>query len=108
MLESSQWLHILAAEAEYLVTVNVFLPDDSKASFARRLEEAFASDSYSDTAKAWNAERMRVVSETLDHHLIPAGAKWTREWLREEVEDIMAWRCGETLHEVSVYFHHDR
>ncbi|KAA1471105.1 transcription elongation factor Spt6 [Dentipellis sp. KUC8613] len=97
MLEGPQFLHILAAEAEHLVTVFITLPDEAKASFERRLQEAFSSDSYSDNAKAWNAERMRVVSEAIEQHLIPVGAKWTREWLREEVEDLVAWRCAETL-----------
>ncbi|KAI0035919.1 transcription elongation factor SPT6 [Vararia minispora EC-137] len=99
LVESPQFLHILAAEEELLVTVAVTLPDDTKADLERRLSEAFASDSYSDTAKAWNAERRRVVSEALEQHLIPAGAKWAREWLREEVEDYMAWRCASTLRE---------
>lgn len=102
LLEGPQFLHILAAEAEHLVTVFITLPDEAKASFERRLQEAFSSDSYSDNAKAWNAERMRVVSEAIEQHLIPVGAKWTREWLREEVEDLVAWRCAETLREVRV------
>ncbi|TFY83720.1 hypothetical protein EWM64_g301 [Hericium alpestre] len=99
LLESPQFIHILAAEAEHLVTVSITLPDESKASFERKLQESFSSESYSENAKAWNAERMRVVAEALEHHLIPIGAKWAREWLREEVEDLVAWRCAETLRE---------
>jgi transcription elongation factor SPT6 len=101
MLESSQFLNILAAEAEHLVTLSIFLPMEAKAQFERNLNEAFASDSYSDTAKAWNEERSRVVQEALEQHLIPGGAKWIREWLREEVEDFLAIRCGDILKEVS-------
>jgi len=101
MLDIPQFLHILAAESEHLVTVTITLPDEAKGIFTRRLEEAFVSDSYSENAKVWNAERMRVVAEAVEHHLVPVGAKWTREWLREEVEDLMAARCAETLHEVS-------
>lgn len=100
--ESSQFLYMLAAESEHLVTITIFLPDEAKANFSRRLEEAFASDSYTDTARAWNAERLRVINETVEQHLLPAGAKWTREWLRDEVEDLMASRCGDTLREVSL------
>jgi transcription elongation factor SPT6 len=101
MLDTAQFLHILAAESEHLVTLSITLPDESRGVFTRSLEEAFVSDSYSENAKLWNAERMRVVAEAVEHHLIPVGAKWTREWLREEIEDLMAARCAEALHEVS-------
>jgi transcription elongation factor SPT6 len=102
MLESAQFLHILAAEAEHLVTVSIFLPPDGKSQFERRLNDAFASDSFSDTARAWNEERSRVVQEVLEQHLIPAGVKWTRECIREEVEDYLAARCGGHLRAVSI------
>lgn len=101
MLDSPQFLNILAAEAEHLVTLSIFLPGEAKARFERSLTDAFVSDSYSDTAKAWNEERSRVVQEALENHLIPVGAKWTREWVREEVEDLLANRCGDILKEVS-------
>lgn len=93
---------MLAAESEHLITISIFLPDEAKANFSRRLEEAFSSDSYTDIARAWNSERLRVINETVEQHLIPVGAKWTREWLRDEVEDLMASRCGDTLREVRV------
>lgn len=102
LLESSQFLNILAAENELLVTIMISLPIEAKAHFERNLNEAFASESYSDTAKAWNEERSRVVQEALEQHLIPVGAKWTREWIREEVEDCLADRCGDILKEVSI------
>ncbi|KZT26523.1 transcription elongation factor Spt6 [Neolentinus lepideus HHB14362 ss-1] len=99
MLQSPQFLHILAAESEHLVTVSIFLPPEAKSSFEHRLSKVFASDSFSDTAKAWNEERSKVVQETIEQHLIPLGIKWTREWVREEVEDYLAKRCGEVLRE---------
>jgi len=101
LLESAQFLQILAAEAEHLVTVSIFLPTDAKSMFERRLYNAFASDSYSDTAKAWNEERSLVVQEALEQHLIPIGVKWTKEWVREEAEDDLATRCGAQLRTVS-------
>jgi transcription elongation factor SPT6 len=103
MLDSPQFLSILAAEAEHLVTVSIFILPDAKASFERRVNEAFASDSFSDAARAWNEERSRVVQEVLDQHLIPAGVKWTREYIREEVEDYLANRCGLQLRKASGY-----
>lgn len=103
MLETPQFLNILEAESQHLVTVSITLPHESKAEFERDLNDAYASDSYSDAAKAWNEERSRVVQEAMDQHLIPHGSKWTREWLREEVEDFLAVQCGKVLQEVSTH-----
>lgn len=103
MLDSAQFLHILAAEAELLVTVSIYLTNEAKAKFERQLNDAFASDSYSDIARSWNEERSRVVQEALEYHLVPIGTKWAREWLREEVEDALAIHCSNKLKEVRHY-----
>lgn len=106
MLASPQFLHILAAEAEHLVTVTVSLPPDAKAEFERRLTDAFSGDTYSESGRAWNAERLRVVQETLEQHLIPVAVKWTREWIRDEAEEHLCRECSAALREVrsfSVY-----
>jgi len=95
-----KFLNILAAEANHFVTVSITMSDDEKSDFENDLVTAFISDSFSDTVNAWNAERRRIIAETMDQHLMPHGAKWTREWLREEVEDLLARQCGETLREV--------
>ena len=101
MLQEAQFLNILAAEAEHLVTVNITLRPEAKAVFERKLNDAFASDSFSDTARAWNEERSRVVQETFDQHLLPVGVKWIREWISDEVEDYLARQCAHVLREVS-------
>lgn len=103
MLESSQFLHILAAEAEHLVNVVISVPTQAVNDFERRLNDAFASDSFSDAARAWNAERLRVVQEVIQLHLIPTGTKWAREYLREEVEDFLATRCAGRLRSVRAF-----
>lgn len=105
MLLSPQFLSMLAAEAEHLINISVSLPVDVKQAFQNQVYEAFASDSFSDTAKAWNDERLLVVQEAVEKHLIPVGIKWTREYIREEVEDYLAKRCGDAFYEVglSVY-----
>jgi transcription elongation factor SPT6 len=100
MLESVQFLHILGAESAHLITVSIYVPAEDKSMFEHKLNAAFTSDSFSDTAKAWNEERSLIVQETLDQHLIPIGVKWTREWLREEIEDYLATRCGQQLRAV--------
>ncbi|KAJ4498038.1 SH2 domain-containing protein [Lentinula lateritia] len=107
MLGSSQFLYILKAEQELLVTVSIYLPPDIKANFERRLIDAFSSDLLRESTKAWNEERSRVVQEVMEQHLIPAAVKWTREFLREEEEDYVANRCGDQLRkriDVSPYY----
>jgi transcription elongation factor SPT6 len=100
MSESSQFLFMLEAEAKNLITITISLPSDSKAAFERRLTDALASDSFSEAAKSWNEQGYLVVQEVLDLHLLPLGAKWAREYIREEVEDVLASRVGTTLRKV--------
>lgn len=100
MLQSTQFLNILAAEAEHLIQVTISIPNDIRQIFQNQLNDAFASDSFSDNAKAWNEERMLVIQETMEQHLIPAGVKWTRGFVREEVEDFLAKRCAAAFYEV--------
>ncbi|GJE87155.1 transcription elongation factor Spt6 [Phanerochaete sordida] len=99
MLQSAQFLQILEAEAQHLVTVTITLPADVKGDFERRLTDAFSADAYTDAGRAWNAERLRVVQETLEQHLIPAAVKWTREWIREEEEEFLCRECAYSLRE---------
>ncbi|KAJ6496747.1 transcription elongation factor SPT6 [Mycena vitilis] len=97
MLGGSQFLFMLEAEARNLITITISLPSDVKATFERRLTDALASDSFSEAAKSWNEQGNLVVQEVLDQHLLPLGAKWAREYIREEVEDVLATRCGTAL-----------
>ncbi|KZT42027.1 transcription elongation factor Spt6 [Sistotremastrum suecicum HHB10207 ss-3] len=94
MLDTPQFLNILAAEAEHLITVHIDLPPGPLHEFQSALMEGFTSDSFSDTVKAWNEQRALVVKEALEKYLLPIGIKWVREWLREEVEDSLAKRCA--------------
>jgi transcription elongation factor SPT6 len=92
MLESVQFLHIMAAEAAHHITVSIYVPAEHKSMFEHKLNAEFTSDSFSDTAKAWNEERSSILQETLGQHLIPIGVKWTR---REKIEDYLATRCSQ-------------
>jgi transcription elongation factor SPT6 len=92
--------HDYCHEANNVVTVSITLSDEEKNDFENKLSFAFVSDSFSDMANAWNAERRRVITETINQHLLPHWAKWTREWLREEVEDLLSRQCGDSLREV--------
>ncbi|KAG8895581.1 Transcription elongation factor spt6, partial [Tulasnella sp. 403] len=97
MTDSAQFLHILQAESEHLVTLHIRLPESVQNAFQDQLYNAFASAASDEIGKAWNAQRKEVVKEAMDKFLIPVGAKWAREWLREEVEDSLAKRCGDSL-----------
>jgi transcription elongation factor SPT6 len=101
MFGSPQFLHILGAEKENLITVSLTIPSDVKADLERKLTDAFSSDNFTEAAKAWNAERSLVIQETLEQHLIPAGVRWIREVLRDEVEDLVANACANKLRKVS-------
>ena len=68
------------------------------------LENAYASDSFSDSAKAWNEQRRTVIKEALDKHLIPQAVAWTKEWLRDEVEEYLAGKAAEHLEKVCIYY----
>ncbi|KAF8921228.1 SH2 domain-containing protein [Mucidula mucida] len=97
MLTSSQFLRILDAENQHLISVSVLLPPDSQSVLERRLSDAFTSDSFDESAKAWNEERSLIVQEVLVQHLLPMGSKWVREYLRDEVEDFVANSCASAL-----------
>jgi len=100
MLHSPQFLHILEAEKDHLITVDISIPPEAKATFERKLSDAFSSDNFSDLAKAWNVERNTVIQEVVDQHLLPAAIKWVREFVREEAEDFLADSCREKLKNV--------
>ncbi|KAF7294872.1 Transcription elongation factor Spt6 [Mycena indigotica] len=97
MYSDAQFLHMLKAEEKNLVTISISLADEDKGKFERRLMTAFESDSFSESARAWNEQGSLVVREVLEQHLIPMGAKWIREHLRDEVEDALAQRCADEL-----------
>lgn len=100
MLESPQFLLILTAEAEHLVNVSIYLPPAAFGNFEKQLFDAICSDNFNESAKTWNAERTRIVQEVLELHLVPLAIKWTREYLRSEIEDNLARLCGENLRKV--------
>ncbi|KAJ7063371.1 transcription elongation factor SPT6 [Mycena amicta] len=97
MFSDAQFLHMLKAEEKTLITISITLSDNAKATFERRLASAFESDNFSESARAWNEQGSLVVREVMELHLLPMGAKWIREYLRDEVEDILARHCAEML-----------
>lgn len=100
MLSDAQWLHILAAEADHLVTVEIALSQRDEAAFRDALARAFNSDGFSDIAKAWNHQRAQVIEEVVEKHLYAVGVKHVREWLRDEAEEQLATKCASVLEQV--------
>ncbi|KIY72184.1 hypothetical protein CYLTODRAFT_63573 [Cylindrobasidium torrendii FP15055 ss-10] len=97
MIGITQFAHIMDAERQMLVNASFALSPDKLGNLESRLREAFNSDSFDGAAQAWNAERARIVSEVFQQHLLPMGAKWVREYLRDAVEDYIADAVGYEL-----------
>ncbi|CAE6448974.1 unnamed protein product [Rhizoctonia solani] len=97
LISSPQYLHILTAESELLLNVTITASRSRMHEITTSLENAYASDSFSDSAKAWNEQRRAVITEALEKHLIPQAITWTKEWLREEVEEYLANKAAEQL-----------
>lgn len=100
MTRGPQFLHILGAESEHLITISVNIRDDVRDQFVQDLIQAVSSDGYSEASRLWNEVRAQAVTEAMDKILLPFGAKWIREWLREEVEDAVARGCSDELERV--------
>lgn len=97
---SSQFLQILAAEADLLVTVSVHLPPRAASSLEEGLGRLYTTDYTSAVAQQWNDLRREVLHTALNHHLLPAAGKWMRDFLKEEQEEFVLRQCGESLEQV--------
>jgi transcription elongation factor SPT6 len=102
MTRDPQFLHILAAESEHLTNISINIRDEVRDQFVQDLIAAVSSDGYSEASRLWNEVRAQAVTEAMDKILLPFGAKWIREWLREEVEDALARSCSEELERVGL------
>jgi transcription elongation factor SPT6 len=98
---SSQFLHILAAEQDLLVTVTVHLRAEELATLRNDLTKAYLSDWSSSRAQAWNDIRTDIIEAALNEHLLPLASRWTRDWLKEKAEQYVGERCSEILESVS-------
>ncbi|WFD35619.1 Transcription elongation factor spt6 [Malassezia cuniculi] len=94
---ASQFLQIVHAEEERLVSVTLRLPTDVASRFERRLVENYQSDGVSDVSRLWNEERGLVVEDATTLFLIPHARAWAREWLLEECRDSLLRFCEAQL-----------
>lgn len=99
MTKSSQFLQILAAESEGLVNVDVHIEKEALRKLTQEFYNVYLSDLTSADATAWNKIREEVIMEMLQNHMLPLGARWTREWLKEVEEDFVCAICAARLEE---------
>lgn len=99
LVHSAQFLQILAAECEGLVQIDIHVQKESLRKLTQEFYNVYLSDLTSADATAWNKIREEVIMEMLQQHLLPLGARWTREWLKEVEEDFICARCAARLEE---------
>jgi transcription elongation factor SPT6 len=99
---SPQWLHILKAEEEGLITISINVADAQVDAFSGALERCCVSTDYGEIASSWDELRKEVCRDVVKNHLIPMGSKWVKEYLKGQAEDYVAEHCRRELEFVSV------
>lgn len=97
---SPQWLQILAAEAEGLVTVSVTLPQHVRDLIVKELESFYLSDYTSALADEWNELRTDILKQALKEFLLPLGEQWMRAMLKEDAEELVMMAIKRKLESV--------
>lgn len=95
-----QFLQILDAEAEGLVDINIHVQKEPLRNLTLEFYKVYLTSMDSEEAKAWNRVREDIVVEALAQHLLPLGARWIRDRLKEQEEEEIAMRCAAKLDEV--------
>ncbi|KAI8057944.1 hypothetical protein BDF22DRAFT_739348 [Syncephalis plumigaleata] len=83
--EDAQFLEILQAERDQMVTIEIMLPDAER--HMNHCVQLFISDNVSETADKWNNLRRDILDHTFNKLLLPAMAKWARDWLCGRAEE---------------------
>ncbi|GAA5911597.1 hypothetical protein JCM6882_008048 [Rhodosporidiobolus microsporus] len=92
-LRSPQWLQILAAEIEGLVTVTISLPPAAYDRFYDTLRGMYLSDFTSALADEWNDLRAEVLKKAIDGSYLKEGELFVRGFLKEEAEEHVMALC---------------
>lgn len=90
--DSAQFLHLLKAEEEGLITISISAPEESTKEFISALSRCAQSKDYSELAVSWNAERGQVIDTAFRKHYLPAACRWIKEQLRTDAE---TWVCDQ-------------
>ena len=102
--ESTQFLSILSAEREDLITVSIGFHVEVYEEIVDTIHNACKNDGISDVVDGWNEFTREAIFEAFSQFLMPSAIKYTREWLREKQEDYLAHRCTQALSEVCALF----
>ncbi|GAA6032318.1 hypothetical protein JCM8097_008116 [Rhodosporidiobolus ruineniae] len=90
---SPQWLQILSAESEGLVTSSIYLPQGAYDQLFGSFRAMYLTDFTSALADEWNELRTEILREAIDGALLKEGAAWARGWLKEESEELVMAMC---------------
>lgn len=88
-------MHILKGEEEGLLTVQIVMPNQDR--WMETLAEYYTSDGYSDSATAWNEHRKEALGVALKTYLMPNMAKYMREKLRLESQEVVCHQAFRSL-----------
>ncbi|OCF71672.1 transcription elongation factor SPT6 [Kwoniella mangroviensis CBS 8886] len=91
--DSPQFLHMLKAEEEGLITITVEADESQVQSFVETLVRCCRSNDYGEISTAWNALRAEICSDVTRKYLVPSAAKWLKEHLKSEADEFVAERC---------------
>ncbi|KAL1411070.1 Transcription elongation factor spt6 [Vanrija albida] len=88
-----QFLHILKAEEEGLVKIDITVPQIQINDFAGTLVRCCRSGDYSEAGVAWDELRESVCQTVVNKHYIPAATPWLKEHMRSQAEEYVAELC---------------
>ncbi|WVW82891.1 transcription elongation factor SPT6 [Kwoniella bestiolae CBS 10118] len=91
--DSPQFLHMLRAEEEGLITITIEADELQVQSFVETLVRCCRSNDYGEISTAWNALRAEICSDVTRKYLVPSAAKWLKEHLKSEADEFVAERC---------------
>lgn len=92
---------MLRAEEEGLVILHVSMPDINMDAFEEAMFNAWKSNGTGENETMWNDIRQEITQEAFRNHLVPAGAAWLKEELRERASVLIGERCQAELFNVS-------
>ncbi|KAI0243761.1 Transcription elongation factor spt6 [Massospora cicadina] len=93
-MKDAQFLQMLEAEAQGLVTVQISLPGEQV--FMANLVRLYLCDDLTSAhASAWNDARASIVKFACERHLFPYFKNWIRDRMRTIAEEFLAKACQE-------------
>ncbi|TIB70425.1 hypothetical protein E3Q22_03170 [Wallemia mellicola] len=95
--DSTQFLSILAAEKEDLITVSIGFHPDVQEEIIDRIFEATKGEDTGEVSEAWNTFIRDAIFEAFEQSLLISARKYAREWLREKQEDYLAQRLTDRV-----------